>query len=145
MGAYAEHYETELVHAVYCPNANDPRSKASECAQWVSLGAHYGWRACWYMDACLTGSVATYQGDGKTFSKKFTAQSIDVVQTIMADGICFMRALESNQNVEATGCNQGLKINPELLPYPREPVTNDTIQHWRERFKADAPGTCRFS
>ena len=46
MGVYAEHFEKDLVHTMSCAPATDQSASANECASWLPLGVHYGWRYC---------------------------------------------------------------------------------------------------
>lgn len=130
MGAYMEQYERDRVQALFCESFGS--HKSTECAKWVPPASHYGWRPCCYVDGCLSGEANSYrrktEDDFSRFSKKFGQVTIDVVEQIISDGICIKHFLVHGKLRNGCSVEQSTRVNPELLPYPKDPPSQAIIE-----------------
>jgi hypothetical protein len=130
MGAYLELYEQEIVHPIFCPVFGE--HKGSACSQWVPPGTHLGWRPCAYVNGCLTGGVAIYRSNGTQefdqYSNKFAPSTVNVIENLFVDGVCFQHYLNTGTILDGCTANQSMTVNAELLPYPKDPPSITRLQ-----------------
>lgn len=143
MGSYLEMHEKDLVEPIFCHNSG--QHKGSKCADWIPPGTHYGWRPCGYLNSCKSGKMDLYRrqnhGEFGRFTPKFGSNTIDIVEKLMADGTCFMNYMNTTEILSGCTKEQSIRINDELLPYPRDPPSDELVQ---SIFKPDDPnaGLC---
>lgn len=131
LGAYMDMYESERVNALHCPLQGE--HQGTDCANWVSVGTHWGWRPCGYAESCTHGASDSVRRENvgelsQRTSKKYGIKAWEYIEKISVDGKCFMHYMNTGEMLQGCTEEQSLHVNEDLLPYPGDPPSKKLLR-----------------
>jgi len=73
------------------------------------------------------------------YSGKFGALTVDAIEQLFIDGVCFQHYINQGSVLEGCSANQSQSVNPELLPYPQDPPL---FEHLKSIYKEEKEQKC---
>ena len=150
MGNFIVDHHPESIHKIFCPNivagsppvpgneghatVIDTAESIGECATYIPVGVHMGWRYCGLFNSCSSNSTDIKAFQANTFSKKYRKWGqpyIDGAENIISSGYCFKHF--SLNGVIKPGCTreQANLLHDEVFSYPGLTAKASVSEHVR--------------